>query len=165
MALRGCLFRACVIPCRASARLTTYGLPLHTRQGIRVTTTPLVLTQIRWALRRLGVEPYAIVDCGFGGFLRGWAPGVRKVLYGTDDYVAGAALIGWDVRALERRERRELADADLVIAVSPVLADRWRGMGAREVVMVPNGVRAEAYDGIAGSRRASASTCGLRSRV
>ena len=47
-------------------------------------------------------------------------------------------------------EREELADADLVIAVSPLLADRWRGMGARDVTMVPNGVRAEAYDGIAG---------------
>jgi teichuronic acid biosynthesis glycosyltransferase TuaH len=131
-------------------RLITYALPLHTRQGIRATTAPLVRTQIRWALRRLGVEPYAIVDCGFGGFLRGWGPGVRKVLYGTDDYVAGAALMGWDVRALERKERREVADADLVIAVSPALAERWRCMGAREVAMVPNGVRAEAYDGIAG---------------
>jgi teichuronic acid biosynthesis glycosyltransferase TuaH len=130
-------------------RLITYALPLHTRQGVRVTTAPLVRAQIRWALARLGVRPHAVVDCGLGGFLRGWGPGVRKVLYGTDDYVAGAALMGRDVRALEREERQEIADADLVIAVSPALADRWRGMGAREVAMVPNGVRAEAYAGMA----------------
>lgn len=136
-------------PLPGVSRLITYALPLHTRQGIRITTAPLVRTQIRWALRRLGTRPHAVVDCGFGGFLRGWPPGVRKVLYGTDDYVAGAALMGQDVRALEREEREEIADADLVIAVSPALADRWRGMGAREVVMVPNGVRAEVYDGIA----------------
>jgi teichuronic acid biosynthesis glycosyltransferase TuaH len=136
-------------PLQGVSRLITYALPLHTRHGVRVTTAPLVRTQIRWALARLGVKPYAIVDCGLGGFLRGWGPGVRKVMYGTDDYVAGAALMGWDVRALERKERWELAVADLVIAVSPVLVDRWRGMGAREVAMVPNGVRTEAYDGIA----------------
>lgn len=136
-------------------RLTTYALPLHTRPGVRATTAPLVRAQIRWALRRLGHTPYAVVDCGFGGFLRHWAPGVRRVCYGTDDYVAGAALMGWDVRALERDERQEIADADLVIAVSPALADRWRDMGAREVVMVPNGVRAEAYTGIAGAAPAA----------
>ena len=81
-------------PLPGVSRLITYALPLHTRRGIRVTTAPLVRTQIRWAVRRFGVEPYAVIDCGFGGFLRDWGPGVRKVLYGTDDYVAGAALMG-----------------------------------------------------------------------
>ena len=142
-------------PLPGVSRLTTYALPLHTRQGISVTTSPLVSMQIRWALRRLGVEPYAVVDVGFGGNLSGWGPGVRKVMYGTDDFVAGADLMGLDVRALERDEARELADADLVIAVSPALAERWRGMGAREVVMVPNGVQAHAYDGIAGETPAA----------
>jgi teichuronic acid biosynthesis glycosyltransferase TuaH len=138
-------------PMPGLTRLTTYALPLHTRRAIRTTTAPLVLAQIRWALGRLGGRPHAVIDGALSNSLRGWAPEVLKVFYGTDDYVAGAALMGLDVAALEQAERSAVSEADLVIAVSPALAERWRAMGARRVEMVPNGVRPEAYDGARGA--------------
>jgi len=60
------------------------------------------------------------------------------VMYATDDYVAGAELMGLAVRYLRRLEQRALARADIVTAVTPELAQRWSGAGARTVV-IPNG--------------------------
>jgi teichuronic acid biosynthesis glycosyltransferase TuaH len=131
-------------PVPGLVRLTPTALPLHTRRGIRVSTRALVRSQIRWALRRLGEQPHAVLDCRLGRLLGGWGPQVRDVLYGTDDYVAGAKLMGLDVAAVERDEQATVAAADLVLAVSQPLADRWRGMGAR-VEFLPNGVAAQAY--------------------
>lgn len=134
-------------PLPGVTRLTPQAPPFHGRKGIRRITRPLVLAQIRWALRRIGAEAHTVVDCGLTDLIVGWGADVRKVFYGTDDYVAGAALMRTDVRGLEDRERRAIAAADLVLAVSPVLADKWRAMGAHQVVMVPNGVQADLYDG------------------
>jgi teichuronic acid biosynthesis glycosyltransferase TuaH len=44
-----------------------------------------------------------------------------------------------------------VAQADLVVAVSSQLADRWRGMGAT-VVLIPNGVQTSAYLNVHGER-------------
>lgn len=125
-------------------RLTPAALPLHTRRGVRVSTRALVRLQIRWALRRLAERPFAVLDCRLARLLGGWGSGVRNVLYGTDDYVAGAKLMGLDAAAVEADERVTVAAADLVLAVSQPLADRWRRMGAT-VEFLPNGVAAEAY--------------------
>jgi teichuronic acid biosynthesis glycosyltransferase TuaH len=122
-------------------------LPLHSRPGIRHTTPWLVRAQIRWALRRLGARPYAVIDCRLGQMLGGWGDRVRNVLYGTDDYVAGAALMGVRLEQVQAMERRSLEAADLVLAVSPPLVDRWRSMGA-DVLLLPNGVQTESYAGI-----------------
>jgi teichuronic acid biosynthesis glycosyltransferase TuaH len=73
-----------------------------------------------------------------GDLLGGWGPGVINVMYGTDDYVAGARLMGLPVGHLQERERRALSKADIVAAVTPELARRWSELGARPVV-IPNG--------------------------
>jgi teichuronic acid biosynthesis glycosyltransferase TuaH len=122
-------------------------LPLHTRAGVRHTTPRLVRNQIESALRQIGRRPHAVIDGRLGRLLGGWGDGVTNVLYGTDDFVAGAKLMGRRVEQLEEEERKSLAAADLVLAVSPILQERWRAMGAR-VCLVPNGVRAESYAAI-----------------
>ncbi len=123
-------------------------LPFHTRTGIRATSAGLVRAQIGWALRRLGHRPDAIVDARLGRLLGGWGTGVRSVLYGTDDYVAGAALMGLSTMRLLADERYSLDAADLVLAVSEPLRERWQelrhGRGT-DVVLVPNGVQTEPY--------------------
>jgi teichuronic acid biosynthesis glycosyltransferase TuaH len=134
-------------PAEGLIRLRPVALPFHTRRGIRIVTPRLVRAQIRWALRRIGQRPYAVIDGRIGRLLGGWGPGVRNVLYGTDDYVSGAQLMGLDVAALRRDERATLRQADLVFAISPTLADRWREMGAT-VELLPNGVQADAYDDV-----------------
>jgi len=118
--------------------LRPVALPLHSRPGIRASTPLLVRAQVRWAIRKLGFHPSAVVMLYLGGLLDGWGSGVVKVMYGTDDYVAGAGLMGISARYLLRRERKDLAKADVVVAVSPELARRWTDIGPSPVV-IPNG--------------------------
>lgn len=119
-------------------RLTTVAPPGMTRPGVRATTPPIVRRQIHWAMRKLNIEPAAVVMAYFGNLLGGWGDGVVNVLYGTDDWVAGAELMGLSVRNLKARERQALARADVVSAVTPQLARRWSALGARPHI-VPNG--------------------------
>jgi teichuronic acid biosynthesis glycosyltransferase TuaH len=125
-------------------RLAPVVLPFHSRVGVRNTTPMVVRSQIRWALRELRTRPYAVLDSRLSRLLGGWGPGVRNVLFGRDDYVAGATLMGRDVSRVERDEREALEQADLVFAISDQLAERWRAMGAA-VTVIPNGVQASAY--------------------
>ena len=119
-------------------RLTPVALPGLSRPGIRAATWPTVRAQLRWALRRLGDRPRAVVVCSLDDVLGRWGDDVVDVLYGTDDWVAGAELMGLDRRWLEGQERRALDRADLVVAVTPALARRWADLGA-EPLLIPNG--------------------------
>lgn len=125
-------------------RLTPVGPPGLTRSGVRVSTWRLVRAQIRWALRQLGLRPHAVLAASLNDVLGGWGPGVLDVYYGTDDFVAGAGLMHQDPARMMRDQRRQLARADVVLAVSPSLRDRWAQMGCHPV-LVPNGVDASAY--------------------
>jgi teichuronic acid biosynthesis glycosyltransferase TuaH len=52
--------------------------------------------------------------------------------------------MGQHASRLERQERRAVRGADLVLAVSPELADRWRTLGT-EPALLPNGCDPEAF--------------------
>jgi teichuronic acid biosynthesis glycosyltransferase TuaH len=125
-------------------RLTPVVLPGLTRPGIRTTTWPLVRAEVRWALRQIGRVPGAVIASSLDDILRGWPAGTRTVLYGTDDWVAGAELMGQSAGRLHRQERRAVGAADLVLAVTPQLADRWRALGT-EPALLPNGCDPQAY--------------------
>lgn len=132
----------------ALLRLTPAALPGHTRPVINATTDVLVRSQIRWAVAQLGQMPVAVVACMLDDVLRGWPRATTRVFYGTDDHVAGAELMNQRSRELARKERVQLANADVVIAVSRHLAVRFAYAG-RPVALVPNGVDAEAYENVA----------------
>ena len=74
-------------------RLSTVALPGLTRAGVRTTTALLVRRQVRWALNRLDIRPFAVVSTYLADVLGYWGRDVVNVLYGTDDYVAGATLM------------------------------------------------------------------------
>lgn len=63
----------------------------------------------------------------------------RRVLYATDDWVAGARLMGVPRRRIHRVQALQAASADLVIAVSKVLADQYLARGHPRVMVIPNG--------------------------
>ncbi|GHF72026.1 teichuronic acid biosynthesis glycosyltransferase TuaH [Amycolatopsis bartoniae] len=128
-------------------RLTPLAPPGLSRPGIREVTWPAARAQLRWAVRRLGKRPHAVISCSVNDVLGHWPPGVVQVLYGTDDWVAGAELMGLDPRRVVQDERKALGHANLVLAVGPELAERWRSLGvtAREF---PNGCEPEAYEGL-----------------
>lgn len=119
-------------------RLTPVVLPGFTRLAVRATTPWLMRRQVRWAIRRIGFHPAAVVMLYLGGMLGGWGEGVTNVMYGTDNYVAGAELMRVSARYLRKLERQALSNADIVIALSAELADHWGGMGAKPTV-IPNG--------------------------
>lgn len=125
-------------------RLRPWAFPLSSRTGLRWLRRALLRLHIRRTLRRLGETPYAVVDLCLAGVLGGWGSGVRNVLYGTDDYVAGAYLMGLREANIRSAERFCLSRADVVIAVSTALADRWRATGAT-VEVIPNGVDMGGY--------------------
>jgi teichuronic acid biosynthesis glycosyltransferase TuaH len=119
-------------------RLRPVALPGFSRPGVRATTSLLLRAQLRWAIRKLGIHPSAVVMLYLGKFLGGWGKDVTNVLFGTDDYVAGAQLMRISPEYVRRREREALAKANVVVTVSADLAQRWSGMGADPVV-IPNG--------------------------
>jgi teichuronic acid biosynthesis glycosyltransferase TuaH len=123
---------------RRVMRLTPKTVPGLSRPGMRVITASLVRLQIRWALRRLGIQPFAVVTTYLSGLLGHWGSNVVNVFYGTDDYVAGAELMGLSAHHQLRQETEVVAQADVVAAISPQLAERWAGFGANPVV-IPNG--------------------------
>ena len=85
-----------------------------------------------------------MIACSLDDVLGGWPTHVRTVLYGTDDWVAGAELMGQPPARLHREERRAVSTADVVLAVTPQLADRWRRLGA-DPALLPNGCDPDAY--------------------
>ena len=125
-------------------RLRTVRPPGVTKPVIRSITWPLVRAQIQWALRRDGRKPDVFLACHAHDLLGGWGEDVVNVLYGTDDWLAGANLFGEDPRRIQAEERKTLRRADVVLAVSAELAERWRSLGCDPVVF-PNGCDPEAY--------------------
>jgi teichuronic acid biosynthesis glycosyltransferase TuaH len=125
------------------ARLTPFAPPGISRAGLRELARLATRAAMRRATRTLGGDVRAVIvgslDDLFG------ACGERsRVLFGTDDFAAGGELMNISPSWLRRRERDQLAKADIVTAVSPTLAERWEAMG-KKVSVIPNGCDADAY--------------------
>lgn len=73
--------------------------------------------------------------------------GVRRVYYATDDFVAGAALMGLSPKTVASDERTRLREADAVGAVSPLILERWGDLGNGGTV-VHNGCEPDYYAGV-----------------
>jgi len=125
------------------ARLSPIVNPGYTRPGLRDVARVLHRRAIRQAVDALGARPRAVVAACTDDVLDA-VPADVRVFYATDDFVAASALIGVSRSWLERAEARQLRKADLVVAVSDVLADRWRRPGV-VTHTIPNGVEAEMY--------------------
>ncbi|WP_448631433.1 glycosyltransferase [Cellulomonas soli] len=117
--------------------MTPLAPPGVSRPGLRVAAAAATRHAIRSAVRRTGLPVHAVVAASLDDVL-GACPGALRVLWGTDDWVAGAELMGLSADYLRRREDAQLASAELVVTVTGYLADRWRERSAR-VAVVPNG--------------------------
>jgi teichuronic acid biosynthesis glycosyltransferase TuaH len=125
------------------ARLTPLAPPGISRPGLREAAQIATRLAIVRATRALGGDVHAVV---VGSFERLFgASGERlRVLYGTDDFAAGGALMKLPTAWLHRQEAAQLARADRIVAVSQPLADRWQDMGY-PVTLIPNGCDAPRY--------------------
>jgi teichuronic acid biosynthesis glycosyltransferase TuaH len=122
---------------RNLARLTPLTVPGISRPGLRTIGEWFTRRAIARAVARLGGTVDGLVVASLDDVF-GACDARVTVLYGTDDWVAGAELMGIPSGWLRRRERARLATADVVVTVSPGLADRW-ARTARTVLIIPNG--------------------------
>ncbi|MCP9934480.1 glycosyltransferase [Cyanobium sp. Candia 9D4] len=120
-------------------RLRVPALPLATKPVSRLMTRLLQ----RWTLRRnlpAGLVPAAVVVANpvtrfpqsFGG---------RRILFATDDWLAGSGLMGLSPRWVRRVVSANAREADAVAAVAPVLLQQLLSLAAEGVTaeVLPNG--------------------------
>ncbi len=127
------------------AVLRVQGPPGLTRASVRPLTDALARRAIRRAVGALGARRVRAIVTGVPDVLDA-CPADHRVVWATDDFVAGADLLGVDADWMARHERRLAARADMVFAVSPPLAERWRRLRPGLTVdLLPNGVDVDAF--------------------
>lgn len=120
------------------AVLTVRLPPLKDRPWAKPVSLALLRRALRRAVSRLGDPQVAATVVTSLDPVLGALGERLSVYYAKDDYVAGAELLGLPEAAVEGYVSRLCADAGLVVAVSPTLAE---SLGARGVdpVVIPNG--------------------------
>lgn len=126
------------------ARLTPVAQPGPTRPGMPPLTSALTRRHLRRAVSMLGARVRAVVSAWPQYQVFGVCGEKTRAYWAQDDYVGGASLMGLPAGQVDRLERRVAAAADVVIAVSPVLADTWRARG-HDVTLIANGADVGAY--------------------
>lgn len=118
--------------------------PMLERPGVKQLALAAVRRAIRQSLRRLGSPQVEALVVPNLEPLFGCAGERTSVLYVKDDYLAGAALAGVPSARLARLADRLPREADVVVAVSEVLAERLRDRGIH-ATHIPNGVDVEVF--------------------
>lgn len=132
------------------ARFTPLAPPGMTRPLVNYATARMLRRQLAWAIAELNGSVDALVACQIGFRVFGAGGERLRVLYGTDDFVAGAELMGLPRARLRSLERQAVREADVVFAVSSPLVDLWRGQGA-DPFLLPNGCDAAAFRRVDGA--------------
>ena len=124
-------------------RLTPLTVPGVTRPLLRGIAARQARHAVRRAIADLGGRVRATIVASLSDMLD-VAPGAQRVFYATDDFVAGAELVGMSARWMKQMERRQLERADVVITVSQELRNKWSPHHPN-IVVVPNGCDAERF--------------------
>jgi teichuronic acid biosynthesis glycosyltransferase TuaH len=124
-------------------RLTPLVHPGMRRPGLTRLTEWLTRREIRRALSTLNARAYArIVATDLALFDP--SASERRVIYATDDWAAGARLMGRSEGQVSKTEAKLSQMNPHVVAISPLLEEKWRRMGC-EVSLIPNGCNPEAF--------------------
>lgn len=119
-------------------RLRVVVPPGFTRPIIRNFASSLQERAIGKALSNLRAEPVAKILLSprerFPSSIQG-----KNIFHVTDDWVSGAALMGLSKVAVQETMNMNLADADVISAVSPYLAELLETQIVGPVVVLPNG--------------------------
>lgn len=124
-------------------RLTPLTVPGIGRPVLREIGELATRRAIRRATRALGGSVRALIVGSLDRVFDS-CPADVKILYGTDDWLAGQELMNVPVGWLRRREPAQLAAADVIVTVTEQLAERWSGDG-RSIVVIPNGVDTDLF--------------------
>lgn len=120
------------------ARLTPVVTPRPFRPGVTPVTRTIVRRSIRRAIATLGSDVQAVISTLLLIDVFDLAPTARHVYWCQDDAAAGAGHWGMDPQRLLTGEERVAGQADLVLAASPLAAERWQARG-RPAQALPNG--------------------------
>jgi teichuronic acid biosynthesis glycosyltransferase TuaH len=122
------------------ARLTPRVPPGKSHRGMSQLSDVLLRRQLRRAVRRLGASVDAVVSISESVF--GACDERLSVYWARDDFLAGSDLLGLPAGRIRKAEQRIAKSADVIVVVSPHLAEKWGRMG-RDSVLIPNGCDAE----------------------
>jgi teichuronic acid biosynthesis glycosyltransferase TuaH len=125
------------------SRLSPLTVPGVTRPILREIAIHQAQRVVRRAVERAGARVRCTIVAGLDDMLD-VVDTEQRVFYGTDDFVAGAQLMGTDERWLRAREQRQLQRADTVVAISPVLAEKW-SVARPDVAVIGNGCDVDHY--------------------
>ncbi|WP_166787747.1 glycosyltransferase [Cryobacterium luteum] len=134
-------------------RLQTRTWPGASRPGMRRASTVVLERHIRSMVRKLRLEVTGVIVASPRQRFPRRIGGVR-LLYVTDDWPSGAALMGLSADRIESDLERNMHDADVRAAVSPDLASRLTGTYAVRVEVLANGCDPTSDESHAGSVRA-----------
>ena len=124
--------------------------PWPYRPGITRITDTLTARLVSDAVRRMGRTVDVVVSTSPDPRLD-LVPGALRVYYATDDFTAGAHLMGKDPRRFERIEARRVAEADVLGAVSQQIQSRW-GTTGRDAFVMPNGCSTGHFEHMASAK-------------
>ncbi len=110
-------------------RLQATVLPGYTKLGIRLLTSRLMGIKIRSALKKLNANVEAIVLASALLHFPSGVNGVR-VLYVTDDWLSGAALVGISTKMVHQTLLANVSSADDVLAVTESLSEQLTQVAA-----------------------------------
>lgn len=126
------------------ARLTPIAPPGVSRPILRDVAMTVTRRALARAVQRLGGDVEAVIVGSLDDYF-GACEERQKVLWGTDDFASAGELMGVSRRWLDLREADQLAKADIVTAVSEILASKWTAAGAKAVTVIPNGCDATRF--------------------
>lgn len=129
------------------ARFTPVAPPGKSRGAMARVTDVMLRRQLSRVVSGLTGDVRAVLAVG-GRDVLGACGERHSVFWARDDFTAGAELMNVPVDRVRAQELRAAAAADLVLAVSPALEERWRGAGYR-TAMVPNGCDSAALASVA----------------
>jgi len=120
-------------------RLRSVTVPFASKRALLPIADALSSWAVRWAVRKLKAEVAAVVVATPRARFPRRVPGSR-ILYLTDDWVAGADLMELPRSGILRLLRSNVSRADVVAAVTPELAATVLDLaGDRQLEVLPNG--------------------------
>jgi teichuronic acid biosynthesis glycosyltransferase TuaH len=126
------------------ARVVPVTQPWPYRAGSRLLTERIVRHTVARAVRTLGADVHAVLEFAVSNRVFGAVNESLSVFYAKDDAGAAGDLVNRPGGFLASREQWMADHADVVIAHSPRLVERWRDY---DPVFVPNGVDPEFFAG------------------
>lgn len=131
-------------PMPGLVRVSTSCVPGVSRPLLRRISRVQADRDARRALRQLGIDVRGVVLSDPEARFPRWAPDATRVYFETDDFVAGAELLGRSVEYARRCRRRNLEAADVVVAVTQDLVDKLLS-AEQPGYLLPNGTSAHHY--------------------